>query len=135
MFAGTLRRAQRIQVQYQDGRLCDRINELEWIPDAGGIVLANIWYEDVIVAIDYEMGVVLKVYDFRDLRPKRGAKEDCFNGIAFNETDRTLIVTGKYWPRMYTLDFPDQSDELNAARKAFTDTHVRRPAEDLREPV
>ena len=46
-----------------DGRLCTRINELEWIPDAGGsVVLANIWYEDVIVAIDYKMGVVLKVY-------------------------------------------------------------------------
>ena len=49
------------QVLYPDGRVCTLINELEWIPDGGGsVVLANIWYQDVIVAIDYKMGVVLK---------------------------------------------------------------------------
>jgi len=119
VFAGTLRKVGTTAVRYPDGRPATLLNELEWIPDAGGVVLANVWYQDVIVAIDPATGYVLHTYDFGRLHPKRGPREDCFNGIALNATARTLILTGKYWPRMYVVDFPDQTAVYAAARAAL----------------
>jgi glutaminyl-peptide cyclotransferase len=65
-------------------------------------------YVDVILKIDPSSGKILHSYDMRELNPKakRPKSADCFNGIAFNSTDRTLTVTGKYWSKFYRINLP-----------------------------
>jgi len=80
------------------------LNELEWFR---GTVLANIWYNDHIVQIDPDTGVVLAAWDFSDLQLKprewhRG--QDCLNGIAvLDEDSGELLLTGKLWRRAYRV--------------------------------
>lgn len=125
VFAGAPTNTRTVEVKFPDGAPCKLINELEFIPDGGGVLLANLWYKDVIVAIDPATGSVLHTYDFAKLRPhaSRSKSEDCFNGIAFNATSRSLLLTGKYWPKMYTVDFPDQTARFNAARAKLAARH------------
>ncbi|GAX24310.1 hypothetical protein FisN_4Lh424 [Fistulifera solaris] len=49
----------KVEVKRQNSRNSKNINELEWWR---GRVLANIWYEDVLIVIDPETGVVEKEY-------------------------------------------------------------------------
>jgi glutamine cyclotransferase len=88
------------------------INELEVLP-GGRFALANVWYDDRIVQIELSSGVVVAVYDFRNLRPKRRRGEDCFNGIAFDEASGDLYVTGKLWANLYRIRLPDLSRFLS----------------------
>eukprot|EP00038_Savillea_parva_P008413 m.176806 g.176806 ORF g.176806 m.176806 type:complete len:374 (-) comp14235_c0_seq1:176-1297(-) len=106
-----------ITVRYPDGTPCKLINELEYIEDAGGVILANIWYQDIVVVIDPHTGYVIHTYDFAKLHKKRAKREDCFNGIAFNATDRSLLLTGKYWPKMYKVDLPEQLETFEKGRR------------------
>jgi len=82
------------------------VNELEYID---GFVYANIWYVDKLIKINPTSGQILKTYSFRSLYPKnkRPKTADCFNGIAFNATDRSLMLTGKYWDKYYRVNLKD----------------------------
>ncbi|KAL7564952.1 hypothetical protein ACA910_010346 [Epithemia clementina (nom. ined.)] len=92
----------------------DRLNELELDSDpndAPFTILANIWYQDLLVRIDPENGFVTTVYDLSTLRPmeSREETEDCLNGIA-KVSQNVFWVTGKLWPVMYKIrliDFPE----------------------------
>lgn len=89
------------------------INELEYIPcnneisrnSCRGYVLANLWYQDLILVIDHMNGEIMRVIDLRSLYPMkiRPPNADCMNGIAFNSSSKTVIVTGKYWPLYFDL--------------------------------
>ena len=79
-------------------------------------ILANIWYQDVIVAIDPISGEVKRVYNLKDIYPmnqrhKDGA--DCLNGISVtgdtpdSKTGLQIWVTGKLWPSMYRIQLID----------------------------
>jgi glutamine cyclotransferase len=59
----------------------------------------------VIARIDPATGVVKGWVDFTGLLPAidRSGKEDCFNGIAWDEGREMLYVTGKLWPKMYAV--------------------------------
>lgn len=81
-------------------RPVQHINELEMV---NGLVFANIWYQDVLVAIDPVDGQVVKVYDFTKLYTKRSPDADCFNGISVTDKMDELLVTGKNWPSMYRI--------------------------------
>ncbi len=81
------------------------INELEVLPD--GRILANVWYADVIVAIEPASGEVTDIYDFQSLHTTRSRFEDCFNGIALDAEKGELYVTGKKWPNMYKVSLVD----------------------------
>ena len=80
------------------------LNELEWFR---GTVLANIWYDDRIVQIDPDTGVVLAAWDFSDLQLKSREwhkGQDCLNGIAvLDEDSGELLLTGKLWRRAYRV--------------------------------
>lgn len=81
----------------------NHINELEW--DAtDGTVLANIWYQNVILRIDPQRGQVLQIYDLSDLYVDRTATADCLNGIAHQGGNRWWL-TGKFWPYLYLVEF------------------------------
>jgi len=55
----TFEELRRLQVVRQSGQPAKNINELEWWR---GRVLANVWYEDTIIVINPETGVVEKEY-------------------------------------------------------------------------
>ena len=76
----------------------DRLNELEY---TNGTILANVWQTDKILKIDQKTGIVLRIYDFSDLRRPEGA--DVFNGISVTGKDGEFWVTGKHWPNMYRV--------------------------------
>jgi len=91
------------------GRHVRQINELELV---GGRLLANVWYKDVLLAIDPQTGVVTRVYDFSRLWPrsKRDSGADCFNGIAVSDVEGEIFVTGKLWPKIYRVRLGDAPD-------------------------
>lgn len=88
------------------GHPITRVNELEFI---NGFLFANIWYVDKLIKIDPSSGEVVKTYSFRTLYPKnkRAKSADCFNGIAYNSTDRSVMLTGKYWDKYYRVNMKD----------------------------
>jgi glutaminyl-peptide cyclotransferase len=91
-----------VSVTRQSGSPARYLNELQFWRDR---VLANVLYEDVILVINPETGLVEKEYDFSSLWPKaeRPLNTDCFNGISVSADPDVLYVTGKYWNRMYRL--------------------------------
>jgi len=77
----------------------NRINELEMV---NGLLMANIYQTEEIVAIDLVSGVVVEHIDASSLESSGG---EVLNGIAFDSTTQSLWVTGKYWPKMYNVTF------------------------------
>lgn len=86
-----------------EGNLLAKLNELEWV---NGVIYANIWQSDWIVMIDSETGNVVGKVFLKNLLPDslRSAKTDVLNGIAFDHNEQRLLVTGKYWPRIYHIE-------------------------------
>jgi len=78
-----------------------QINELEFV---GGYLYANLWYQDLIIKIDPQTGNIVERIDFKNLYPQpRSPTADCLNGIAYNASGNTLVLTGKLWPAMYQV--------------------------------
>ncbi|KAL3942120.1 MAG: hypothetical protein SGBAC_003620 [Bacillariaceae sp.] len=99
----------RYSVSYQvDPAAADRteipyINELEW--DAtDGTILANVWYQNVILRMDPRNGQVLQIYDLAELYVDRSKTADCLNGIA-HQGGNQWWLTGKLWPHLYLVEF------------------------------
>ena len=92
----------RLKVRAANG-LVDNLNELEF---RKGEILANIWYSDRIARISPETGEVLGWIDLTSLYPvrQRSSKEDVLNGIAYDEANDRLLVTGKNWPKVYEIE-------------------------------
>eukprot|EP00815_Leptocylindrus_aporus_P012717 CAMPEP_0116067520 /NCGR_PEP_ID=MMETSP0322-20121206/11079_1 /TAXON_ID=163516 /ORGANISM="Leptocylindrus danicus var. apora, Strain B651" /LENGTH=306 /DNA_ID=CAMNT_0003554385 /DNA_START=388 /DNA_END=1311 /DNA_ORIENTATION=+ len=107
----TMKENRRVRVHFLDDfsriRYFSKLNELEYV---NGKILANVWYQDKIISIDPDTGIVEKVYDFTNLFPKKdrgvnslGEKVDCFNGISISDVEGEVFVTGKYWPKIYRV--------------------------------
>ena len=78
------------------------INELEYIQ---GEIYANIWHDDRIVRIDPQMGRVVGWIDLKGLlaRDEVHDEEAVLNGIAYDDTNGRLFVTGKLWPKLFEI--------------------------------
>lgn len=89
-----------------DGAPVDQLNELEC---ASGLIWANVWKTSIILAIDPETGVVRQVIDAKELTPEglENSERAVLNGIAFNPETEHFWLTGKFWPVMYEVAFPD----------------------------
>ncbi|MBM2812192.1 MAG: Glutamine cyclotransferase, partial [Chloroflexi bacterium] len=86
-----------------DGRPLTHLNELECVGDD---VYANVWQTDNIVRIDKTSGQVKSVIDASGLltaEERRGS--DVLNGIAYDESSDTFLITGKNWPKMFEVKF------------------------------
>lgn len=92
----------RVRVRSGSGPV-DELNELECVDDT---VYANVWHSDDILRIDPETGVVTARIDASGLlTPEEAVDADVLNGIAaFPDSDR-FLVTGKWWPKMFTVRF------------------------------
>ncbi|HUD82109.1 MAG TPA: glutaminyl-peptide cyclotransferase [Candidatus Saccharimonadales bacterium] len=84
------------------GQSVDQLNELEYIQ---GEIFANVWRTDYVVRIDPANGAVTGVIDFAGLLPPadHDANTGVLNGIAYDNANDRLFVTGKFWPRLFQV--------------------------------
>ncbi len=88
----------------RDGTPVAYLNELE---AAGGIVYANVWISDEVVAIDPTDGRVVASYDASGLlAPEEAARADVLNGIAHDPATGHFYLTGKHWPMLFEVELP-----------------------------
>lgn len=85
-----------------NGEALLRLNELEWVK---GKLYANIWHSKVIVIIEPNSGQVAGVIDLRDIYREVAPKnrENVPNGIAYDEQNQRLFITGKRWPWLFEI--------------------------------
>lgn len=87
----------------RNGVPIDRLNELECVD---GQVYANVWQTDTIVRIDPTTGKVTAEIDASGLLSAEDARGiDVLNGIAYDLSTKTFLLTGKYWPAMFEVRF------------------------------
>ena len=85
----------RIIQSYDNVGVVKNLNELEYFD---GLIYANIWMTDKIVAIEPTTGKVLKTIDCADLAKEIRGNGDVLNGIAYDHDTKKIYLTGKYFP-------------------------------------
>lgn len=83
------------------GRAVPRLNELEMF---GDWLLANVWQSADIVAIEPVGGRVRLRISLADVAAAQRPPAEVLNGIAYSPSTDRLLVTGKFWPKLYALD-------------------------------
>ncbi|KAA3663802.1 MAG: glutaminyl-peptide cyclotransferase [Chloroflexi bacterium] len=80
-----------------------QINELEYI---NGEIFANIWRQNRIARISPDTGQVIGWLALDDLVAQVNPThpEDVLNGIAYDEENGRLFVTGKRWPTLFEIE-------------------------------
>lgn len=81
----------------------DNLNELEYID---GYIYANIYTTTDIVKIDPKTGTVVGKMTFANLLQQSDyvpGRTDYFNGIAYDSSTKTMLVTGKRWPKLFEI--------------------------------
>jgi glutaminyl-peptide cyclotransferase len=85
------------------GQPIDRLNELECVE---GSVYANVWQTDDILRIDPTSGKVTAIIDASGLlAPPERQRAEVLNGIAWDPSRKTFLITGKLWPKMFEVTF------------------------------
>ena len=104
---GSMQVLRQVNVSYE-GQPVEYLNELEYI---NGTLFANIYLTDTIVAIDPKDGRVISLIDLTGLRPKQNSamQGEVLNGIAYDDQNDKLYVTGKNWPNLYEIRLVPQS--------------------------
>jgi glutamine cyclotransferase len=90
-----------IEVHDRNGPVSN-LNELEYVQ---GLIFANVWQTDKIAQISPATGEVVGWIDLRGLlRPEdRIQRVDVLNGIAYDQVNDRLFVTGKLWPGLFEI--------------------------------
>ena len=86
----------------EKGRRVGKLNELEFVQ---GEIFANVWNTDRIARISPETGQVTGWIDLSGLLGPEDRSEpvDVLNGIAYDEENDRLFVTGKLWPKLFEI--------------------------------
>jgi glutaminyl-peptide cyclotransferase len=85
-----------------NGAAVTELNELEYI---NGNIYANIWQTDRI-AIIQPGGNVIGWIDLQGILSSADCpQKNVLNGIAYNPADNRIYVTGKYWCKLFELEF------------------------------
>lgn len=114
------------------GRSWGNINELEYVK---GVLWANIWQENIVIAINPDTGDVLQIVDLSKLveLENNHSHDAVLNGIAYDSERDALWVTGKLWDHMYLISVRNKTavktevslvvfDELPQNRGSITST-------------
>ncbi len=101
----SLRLARQIEVKNRSAPV-QQLNELEYIK---GHIYANVWHSNQILKIDPESGQVVGRIDLSDLVEEVSVSdpEAVLNGIAYDEEEDRVFVTGKLWPKLFEIRMPD----------------------------
>ncbi len=82
----------------------DNLNELEYVD---GVIWANQWQTDHILAIDAESGRVLAILPLTPLvmeqKEHNSNGNSVLNGIAYAPAEKAFWVTGKLWNKRYLI--------------------------------
>lgn len=92
-----------IVVNDEKGRPIVKLNELEWVK---GEIWANVWETGMIVRIDPNTGKLLGRIDLEKLARQEMAASpgaDVLNGIAYDEPEDRIFITGKKWKRLFEI--------------------------------
>jgi glutaminyl-peptide cyclotransferase len=88
------------------GVAVSQLNELECV---GAEVYANIWLTQQIARIDAATGEVTGLIDADGILALEGVGDtsgiDVLNGIAYVPERDRFLITGKYWPRVFEVQF------------------------------
>jgi len=78
------------------------LNDLTY---ANGLIWANVWQQDHLLAINPQSGQVVAELDLSALTQKHSSNDpdDTLNGIAWDTGKQALWVTGKRWSKLYLL--------------------------------
>ncbi len=97
------------QVAVHDGNTSVvNINELEYI---NGDVYANIWQTNSIAIINPQTGQVIAWIDLTGLPSENNPDPNAvLNGIAYDQSNNRLFVTGKDWPSLYQIKIVPQTN-------------------------
>lgn len=89
---------------YDDRRAIYNLNELELV---GQILYANIYQTDNIAMIDIRTGSVIGWIDCTGLlkNEEKHSRIDVLNGIAYHPVSGNFYLTGKYWPKIFEVQF------------------------------
>ena len=84
------------------GKPVFQVNELEFV---NGEIFANIWHSDRIARINPATGAVTGWIDMAGLLKPGDVRdgEAVLNGIAYDEKNDRLFVTGKLWPKIFEI--------------------------------
>ena len=86
---------------YDDAGPVTELNELEYIQ---GEVYANIWKEEKIAIINPESGQVTGWVDLEGIQDLENMDtSNVLNGIAYDEKEDRLFVTGKRWSQLFEI--------------------------------
>lgn len=93
----------KIDVYDHEGSV-NNLNELEYID---GLVYANIYQTEEIIAFDPVTGKVLKRIDCRKIIPDgyHNEQDNVLNGIAYDKENDRYFITGKRWPSLFEVKF------------------------------
>lgn len=80
----------------------NELNELEFVQ---GEIYANVWHDNRIATIDPQSGRVTAWIDLNGMMPEGELQdpEAVLNGIAYDQVNNRLYVTGKLWPRVFEI--------------------------------
>ena len=111
----------RISVTW-DGNPVSWLNELECVD---GLIYANVWLQDVILAINSSSGDVAFFASASFLSENQGeTTNEVLNGIAYDRFREGFWITGKNWTEMYLVSIdpqvssPDSENVGNIGYKA-----------------
>lgn len=86
-----------------NGTPLKNLNALQYVK---GEIYANVWRTDYIVRIDPGSGAVIGWINLKGLLKadeRSGDPDHVLNGIAYDESNDRLVVTGKRWPRFFEI--------------------------------
>ena len=94
-----------------------RLNELECVD---GQVYANVLSSDTILRIDPSSGAVTAEIDASGLlTEEESTGVSVLNGIAYDATDDTFLLTGKLWPALFKVRFVTRIDRMLGDRVPY----------------
>ena len=85
-----------IEATTNDGSI-SQLNELEYID---GKIYANIYMQDLIAVINPNSGAVEAIIQASEISSRYRGKGEVLNGIAYNSSNKQLVITGKYWNKL-----------------------------------
>ncbi len=87
---------------YTNKRKAEKLNELEYVK---GKIYANLWQQNSILIVNPKNGAIEGIVDLKGLQSKAGQDGDdnVLNGIAYDEKEDRLFVTGKKWDKVFEI--------------------------------
>jgi len=87
---------------YTNKRVAENLNELEYVK---GKVYANIWQQNSILIVNPVNGAIEGIVNLNGLqsKAKQEGDDNVLNGIAYDEENDRLFVTGKKWDKVFEI--------------------------------